>query len=135
VGSESSTASGSNCRPPTTRHKDDSSVTSDELVFKGTINRRMSRELAREASQNSIRPPTQPARDSVRDMAQEPPHDPSRPMEWKYRGRDGTGATTAEPIPAPTGAPAQRDEGFQRFYKAVVSPTHVRVTAGGRIVP
>jgi hypothetical protein len=31
--------------------------------------------------------------------------------------------------------PAQRDEGFQRFYKAVVSPTHVRVTAGGRIVP
>ncbi|KAL5623923.1 hypothetical protein BROUX41_003983 [Berkeleyomyces rouxiae] len=30
---------------------------------------------------------------------------------------------------------AQKEEGFQRFYKAVVSPTHVRVTAGGRIVP
>ncbi|KAL2155583.1 hypothetical protein VTH82DRAFT_325 [Thermothelomyces myriococcoides] len=56
-------------------------------------------------------------------------------MEWKYRGRSDTEATTAEPIPAPTGLSAQRDEGFQRFYKAVVSPTHVRVTAGGRIVP
>src|SRR5690606_10641551 len=63
------------------------------------------------------------------------PHDPSRPMEWKYRGRGETVSTAAEPIPAPTGVPAQRDEGFQRFYKAVVSPTHVRVTAGGRIVP
>ena len=38
-------------------------------------------------------------------------------------------------MPAPTGVSAQKSEGFQRFYKAVVSPTHVRVTAGGRIVP
>ncbi|KXJ97177.1 hypothetical protein Micbo1qcDRAFT_199898 [Microdochium bolleyi] len=30
---------------------------------------------------------------------------------------------------------AQQSEGFKRFYKAVVSPSHVRVTAGGRIVP
>ncbi|KAK8086360.1 hypothetical protein PG994_001334 [Apiospora phragmitis] len=40
-----------------------------------------------------------------------------------------------EPLPAPTGLAAQQSEGFQRFFKAVVSPTHVRVTAGGRIVP
>lgn len=40
-----------------------------------------------------------------------------------------------EPIPAPSSRAAQQSEGFQRFYKAVVSPTHVRVTAGGRIVP
>ncbi|KAK4156379.1 hypothetical protein C8A00DRAFT_12694 [Chaetomidium leptoderma] len=138
-GSESSSASGSSSRPSTTRHKDDSSVASDELVFKGTVSRRMGRELARKASQNSMRFPTretrEPARDLVRDTSQEAPLDPSRPMEWKYRGRSDTEAATAEPIPAPTGASAQRDEGFQRFYKAVVSPTHVRVTAGGRIVP
>ncbi|PHH49817.1 hypothetical protein CFIMG_006076RAa [Ceratocystis fimbriata CBS 114723] len=36
---------------------------------------------------------------------------------------------------APPTLAAQKEEGFQRFYKAVVSPTHVRVTAGGRIVP
>ncbi|KAK7978269.1 hypothetical protein PG988_005759 [Apiospora saccharicola] len=40
-----------------------------------------------------------------------------------------------EPLSAPTGLAAQQSEGFQRFFKAVVSPTHVRVTAGGRIVP
>ena len=111
-------------------------MTSDELVFKGTVSRRMGRELAREASQNSIRPLTrEPARELARDIVQEPPHDPSRPMQWKYRGRSEMETATVEPIPAPTGVPAQRDEGFQRFYKAVVSPTHVRVTAGGRIVP
>ena len=56
-------------------------------------------------------------------------------MEWKYRGRSATEVTANEPVSAPTGLPAQKNEGFQRFYKAVVSPTHVRVTAGGRIVP
>ncbi|KAK4239199.1 hypothetical protein C8A03DRAFT_43159 [Achaetomium macrosporum] len=138
-GSESS--SGSSCKPVNSRHKkDDSSVTSEELVFKGTVNRRMGRELAREVSQNSIRLPTRhTAKEHVRvnsqDPARDPDHGPSHPMEWKYRGRSQTEAATAEPIPAPSGAPAQRDEGFQRFYKAVVSPTHVRVTAGGRIVP
>jgi hypothetical protein len=61
-------------------------------------------------------------------------------LEWKYRGRGdleakAKGVLPDEPIPAPTGSRAQKSEGFQRFYKAVVSPTHVRVTAGGRIVP
>ncbi|KAH6851291.1 hypothetical protein B0I37DRAFT_429898 [Chaetomium sp. MPI-CAGE-AT-0009] len=135
-GRESSSASSASCRPSTIRHKDDSSVTSDELIFKGTVSRRMGRELAREASQNSVRAPAREVpRDTARDITQDPTYDPSRPMEWKYRGRSETEAATMEPIPAPTGAPAQRDEGFQRFYKAVVSPTHVRVTAGGRIVP
>ncbi|KAL2195671.1 hypothetical protein P885DRAFT_40084 [Corynascus similis CBS 632.67] len=132
-GSDSGSAS---CRPPTNKHMDDSSVTSDELVFKGTVSRRMGRELAQEVSQNSIRAfARETPRGTLRGMAHEPAHDPTRPMEWKYRGRSDTEATALEPIPAPTGVPAQRDEGFQRFYKAVVSPTHVRVTAGGRIVP
>ncbi|RYP54051.1 hypothetical protein DL768_001053 [Monosporascus sp. mg162] len=56
-------------------------------------------------------------------------------MEWKYRGRSGSEVTSNEPLSAPTGLDAQQSEGFQRFFKAVVSPTHVRVTAGGRIVP
>lgn len=55
--------------------------------------------------------------------------------EWAYRGRTGSELNEPQPLSAPTGLAAQRDEGFQRFYKAVVSPTHVRVTAGGRIVP
>ena len=55
--------------------------------------------------------------------------------EWKYRGRTSSKEADPHPISAPSGVFAQRDEGFQRFYKAVVSPTHVRVTAGGRIVP
>ncbi|KAL7914561.1 hypothetical protein GGI35DRAFT_488692 [Trichoderma velutinum] len=55
--------------------------------------------------------------------------------EWRYRGRSDSEAVGGQPISAPTGLSAQKDEGFQRFYRAVVSPTHVRVTAGGRIVP
>lgn len=55
--------------------------------------------------------------------------------EWKYRGRTESEHGEHQPIGAPPGLSAQKDEGFQRFYKAVVSPTHVRVTAGGRIVP
>ncbi len=55
--------------------------------------------------------------------------------EWKYRGRSGSEITSNEPLSAPVGLDAQQSEGFQRFFKAVVSPTHVRVTAGGRIVP
>ncbi|KAM0251737.1 hypothetical protein ACHAQJ_008012 [Trichoderma viride] len=55
--------------------------------------------------------------------------------EWRYRGRNESEVIGAQPISAPTGLAAQKDEGFQRFYRAVVSPTHVRVTAGGRIVP
>lgn len=55
--------------------------------------------------------------------------------EWKYRGRTELEQCEHQPIGAPAGVSAQKDEGFQRFYKAVVSPTHIRVTAGGRIVP
>ncbi|KAI5928263.1 hypothetical protein F4810DRAFT_647684 [Camillea tinctor] len=56
-------------------------------------------------------------------------------IQWKYRGRTGSEVTSSEPLSAPTGLLAQQSEGFQRFFKAVASPTHVRVTAGGRIVP
>ncbi|KAK0389903.1 hypothetical protein NLU13_3476 [Sarocladium strictum] len=55
--------------------------------------------------------------------------------EWRYRGRTDSEQAKGQPISAPSGIVAQKDEGFQKFYKAVVSPTHVRVTAGGRIVP
>ncbi|KAI0843478.1 hypothetical protein F5Y06DRAFT_283981 [Hypoxylon sp. FL0890] len=55
--------------------------------------------------------------------------------QWKFRGRTESEITTNEPASAPTGLVAQKSEGFQKFFKAVVSPTHVRVTAGGRIVP
>ncbi|POR33902.1 Uncharacterized protein TPAR_05894 [Tolypocladium paradoxum] len=55
--------------------------------------------------------------------------------EWKYRGRSESEENVSHPICGPAGLVAQKDKGFQRFYKAVVSPTHVRVTAGGRIVP
>ncbi|KFA79013.1 hypothetical protein S40288_00589 [Stachybotrys chartarum IBT 40288] len=55
--------------------------------------------------------------------------------DWKYRGRNDSEHAETQPINAPCTLGAQKDEGFQRFYKAVVSPTHVRVTAGGRIVP
>ncbi|KAI1330563.1 hypothetical protein F5Y16DRAFT_424985 [Xylariaceae sp. FL0255] len=56
-------------------------------------------------------------------------------VQWKYRGRTGSEVNSTEPLSAPTGLEMQQSEGFQRFFKAVVSPTHVRVTAGGRIVP
>ncbi|KAI0156630.1 hypothetical protein GGR57DRAFT_511528 [Xylariaceae sp. FL1272] len=56
-------------------------------------------------------------------------------VQWKYRGRTGSECASTEPLSAPVGLDKQQSEGFQRFFKAVVSPTHVRVTAGGRIVP
>ncbi|ESZ94727.1 hypothetical protein SBOR_4889 [Sclerotinia borealis F-4128] len=40
-----------------------------------------------------------------------------------------------QPLSAPTSVALHQAENFRRFYRAVVSPTHVRVTAGGRIVP
>ncbi|KAH8601441.1 hypothetical protein B0O99DRAFT_589482 [Bisporella sp. PMI_857] len=55
-------------------------------------------------------------------------------MEWQLRQRDSSDRSS-QPHSAPTGIAAQQAENFQRFYRAVVSPTHVRVTAGGRIVP
>ena len=58
----------------------------------------------------------------------------SRQMQWNLRRRDDSDRSS-QPHSAPTGIAAQQSENFQRFYRAVVSPTHVRVTAGGRIVP
>lgn len=53
--------------------------------------------------------------------------------KWLFRRRESTDRSV--PQSAPTGFAAQQAENFQRFYRAVVSPSHVRVTAGGRIVP
>ncbi|KAK1761248.1 hypothetical protein QBC47DRAFT_419655 [Echria macrotheca] len=120
------------------RSKDTSSSSSEELLFKGNANRRAARPNPREVTQ-------EPFHEMANELAREPvravAHEPSREQlqqgdyEWKYQGRNETEAVASEPLSAPTGIPAQRSEGFQRFYKAVVSPTHVRVTAGGRIVP
>ncbi|KAI0402099.1 hypothetical protein F4802DRAFT_383638 [Xylaria palmicola] len=63
------------------------------------------------------------------------PIPPGSNIQWKYRGRTGSEINSSDPLPAPTGLDRQSSEGFQRFFKAVVSPTHVRVTASGRIVP
>ncbi|KAF4453215.1 hypothetical protein F53441_4088 [Fusarium austroafricanum] len=54
--------------------------------------------------------------------------------ERKYRGRSDSELDRA-PMVAPADLATQKSEGFQKFYNSVVSPTHVRVTAGGRIVP
>jgi hypothetical protein len=40
-----------------------------------------------------------------------------------------------QPTVPPSGNSAQKDEGFARFLKKHSSPTHQRVTTGGRIVP
>ncbi|KUJ22947.1 uncharacterized protein LY89DRAFT_162151 [Mollisia scopiformis] len=58
----------------------------------------------------------------------------SRLHQWALRRRDSSDRSS-QPHSAPTDNSAQRSENFQKFYRAVVSPTHVRVTAGGRIVP
>lgn len=55
-------------------------------------------------------------------------------VQWNFRRRDASDRSS-QPHSAPTDIAAQQSENFQRFYRAVVSPTHVRVTAGGRIVP
>ncbi|RGP72712.1 hypothetical protein FLONG3_6720 [Fusarium longipes] len=54
--------------------------------------------------------------------------------ERKYRVRSDSEVERA-PMVAPADLSSQKSEGFQKFYNSVVSPTHVRVTAGGRIVP
>ncbi|KAF4993288.1 hypothetical protein FGRMN_6555 [Fusarium graminum] len=54
--------------------------------------------------------------------------------ERKYRGRSDSELDRV-PMTAPADLNTQKSEGFQKFYNSVVSPTHVRVTAGGRIVP
>ncbi|KAK5660635.1 hypothetical protein OQA88_11997 [Cercophora sp. LCS_1] len=165
-GSESSEAKGEPKRDPKqeskqdhkymgARVKDDSSVSSEEVLFKGNMSRR-SRQPIRDSTEEPPREPSHQAtcepfsepahepihepiraavREATRDLNQDGIHDHSRNEEWKYRGRSESEVATGEPFSAPTGISAQRSEGFQRFYKAVVSPTHVRVTAGGRIVP
>ncbi|KAK3944489.1 hypothetical protein QBC46DRAFT_279743 [Diplogelasinospora grovesii] len=105
---------------PLIKHTDDSSGASEEILYKGNMNRRVARDVGREATQEPVR---------------EVNHEPPRQVEWKYRGRSDSEATASGPLSAPGEVWAQKSEGFQRFYKAVVSPTHVRVTAGGRIVP
>lgn len=55
--------------------------------------------------------------------------------EWNFRKRREDSERSSQPFSAPSGLVAQQSENFQRFYRAVISPTHVRVTAGGRIVP
>ena len=55
-------------------------------------------------------------------------------VNWYLRQRESSDLS-AQPHSAPVGFATQQAENFQRFYRAVVSPTHVRVTAGGRIVP
>lgn len=129
---------------------DDSSTTSDEVIFKGTMNRRAFKiEAAQhnqgtgavQSSQHSQTPQPLPSAQAVPTTMGNPKasvasaSESDQPTEWKYRGRSGSELTSNEPMSAPTGLNAQQNEGFQRFYKAVVSPTHVRVTAGGRIVP
>ncbi|KAH8906561.1 hypothetical protein BR93DRAFT_927396 [Coniochaeta sp. PMI_546] len=101
------------------QHRDDSSTSSEEVLFKGTARRRQAT-----------------SRETVASRTAEPKGDMPKPeASWKYSGRNTSDPSATEPRSAPTGLPAQKSEGFQRFYKAVVSPTHVRVTAGGRIVP
>ncbi|KAK2024024.1 hypothetical protein LX32DRAFT_626982 [Colletotrichum zoysiae] len=53
------------------------------------------------------------------------------------RQLDGQDAEPDVPPEAPQRPvlPDQKRKGFEQFYEAVRSPTHVRVTAGGRIVP
>ncbi|KAL5911247.1 hypothetical protein ACKVV7_009836 [Pyricularia oryzae] len=88
-------------------NKDDSSTESDELLYKGQRDRQL----------------------------------PQADGSWKLRERDEleSAATSesvqAQPAGVPVGPSTQHSEGFRLFYKSVASPTHVRVTAGGRIVP
>ncbi|KAK4451792.1 hypothetical protein QBC34DRAFT_423377 [Podospora aff. communis PSN243] len=148
------------CKPgdKSTFKKSNSSGSSDEVLFKGNASRRnfrgttrdSARESVGESSREPIRGPSA-VREPVREPTRGPVREPAQPAlresaameapregtlaQRKYRGRSDSELASAEPTPAPTGIPAQKSEGFQRFVDAVVSPTHVRVTAGGRIVP
>jgi len=53
---------------------------------------------------------------------------------WMLRKRSSSDRSS-QPFPAPSGFEAQKADNFRKFYAAVISPTHLRVTAGGRIVP
>lgn len=58
----------------------------------------------------------------------------SHSSKWSLRRRNSSDRSS-QPHSAPSGPDAQHSENFKKFYKAVTSPTHIRVTAGGRIVP
>ncbi|KAK0626938.1 hypothetical protein B0T14DRAFT_562803 [Immersiella caudata] len=152
---------GTVCKPAenkSTSKKSNSSASSDEVLFKGNMSRRNLRGTTRDSARESVGEPSrepargppavresirEPSRGPLREPAQSTPRESAPPEvsrenasgQWKYRGRSDSEIASAEPNPAPTGIPAQKSEGFQRFVDAVVSPTHVRVTAGGRIVP
>ena len=119
------------------RHWDESSVASEEVLFKGNASRRAHREanLHRDKIHQTVRDP-KPATDNAY-IAAQCAEDPkaSADGDWVYRGRSDSDTGSVEPISAPGSKVTQANEGFKRFYKAVVSPSHVRVTAGGRIVP
>ncbi|KAJ2906926.1 hypothetical protein MKZ38_009789 [Zalerion maritima] len=78
----------------------------------------------------------------LRNVAQQGYHEhqashqtPQQASQASSQERSGTETSPSEPLPKPTDFPVQEAKGFKKFYKAVVSPSHVRVTAGGRIVP
>ena len=52
-----------------------------------------------------------------------------------YQGNRMVKAPERQPTVPPTETHVQEDEGFAKFLKKHSSPTHQRVTAGGRIVP
>src|ERR1700712_2732754 len=52
-----------------------------------------------------------------------------------YQGNRAMKQPERQPVVPPTEPRAQKDEGFARFLKKHSSPTHQRVTTGGRIVP
>lgn len=113
------------------------SILIDEVVSKGNANPPHVRALRRlkVASSSSNESDEVIYRGKNHPRAPSQPIPPGANVQWKYRGRTGSEVTSSDPLPAPTGLDKQSSEGFQRFFKAVVSPTHVRVTAGGRIVP
>ncbi|GJC85887.1 hypothetical protein ColLi_08725 [Colletotrichum liriopes] len=53
----------------------------------------------------------------------------------QFDGQDAEPDVLPEAPPQRPVLPDQKRKGFEQFYEAVRSPTHVRVTAGGRIVP
>ncbi|EXJ55580.1 hypothetical protein A1O7_08508 [Cladophialophora yegresii CBS 114405] len=52
-----------------------------------------------------------------------------------YQGNRVAKLPERQPTVPPSGHSAQKDEGFARFLKKHSSPTHQRVTTGGRVVP
>ncbi|KAK0651507.1 hypothetical protein B0T16DRAFT_80895 [Cercophora newfieldiana] len=146
-----------------TAKKSNSSTSSDEVLYKGNMTRRNNmRATTRDSAAESCRGPLRGSgresirgnsRDPIRSSAPEALPEPSQQQpqrepaprevsregassdQWQYRGRSESEVASGEPASAPTGIPAQQKAGFQRFVQAVVSPTHVRVTAGGKIVP